>query len=78
LETPPHGALVRYRLFWHHKPWWCQPWSIVLTGSLGIGTALLAKRLVPLPWWLVAPVLMTILGWWLLFLVLVPLSVSEE
>jgi len=78
LETPPHCALVRYRLFWHHKPWWCQPWSIVLTGSLGIGTALLAKRLVPLPWWLVAPVLMTILGWWLLFLVLVPLSVSEE
>jgi hypothetical protein len=50
----------------------------MLTGSLGIGTALLAKRLVPLPWWLVAPVLMTILGWWLLFLVLVPLSVSEE
>ena len=78
METPPHGALVRYRLFWHHKPWWCKPWSIVLTGCLGIGTALLAKRLGPLPWWLVAPVLMAILGWWLLFLVLVPLSVSEE
>jgi hypothetical protein len=77
VETPP-GALARYRLFWHHKPWWCQPWSIVLTGSLAIGAGLTAQRLVPLPWWLVAPALMAILSWWLLFLVLVPFSVHEE
>jgi len=18
---------------WHYKPWWCQPWSILLTGT---------------------------------------------
>jgi hypothetical protein len=72
------GALARYRLFWHHKPWWCQPWSIVLTGSLAIGGTLTAQRLVLLPWWLVAPAVMAVLGWWLLFLVLVPFSVHEE
>lgn len=22
---------------WKHKPWWCQPWSILLTGCLLIG-----------------------------------------
>ncbi|WP_332982633.1 DUF6737 family protein [Microcoleus sp. A003_D6] len=20
---------------WNYKPWWCQPWSIILTGSRG-------------------------------------------
>jgi hypothetical protein len=50
----------------------------VLTGSLGIGSALLAQRLLSLPWWLVAPVPLAILGWWLLFLVMVPFSVGEE
>lgn len=22
---------------WKYKPWWCQPWSILLTGTLLIG-----------------------------------------
>jgi hypothetical protein len=22
---------------WHYKPWWCQPWSILLTGISLIG-----------------------------------------
>ncbi|MEB3305308.1 MAG: DUF6737 family protein [Cyanobacteriota bacterium] len=78
METQPPGALARYRLFWRHKPWWCQPWTIVLTGSLAIVVSLQAQRLLQFSWWLVAPVLMAILGWWVLFLILVPFSVTEE
>jgi len=78
VETQPPGALARYRLFWRHKPWWCQPWTIVLTGSLAIVVAIQAQRLLEFPGWLVAPVLMAILGWWVLFLILVPFSVTEE
>nr|WP_306465771.1 DUF6737 family protein [Spirulina major] len=22
--------------FWDYKPWWCQPWSILLTGGVAI------------------------------------------
>ncbi|MEX1323347.1 MAG: DUF6737 family protein, partial [Synechococcaceae cyanobacterium] len=33
------------------KPWWCQPWSIVLTGLSGIG----ASWLVLHRWWITAP-----------------------
>jgi hypothetical protein len=29
---------------WNHKPWWCQPWSIILTGiSIISGSWLLFK-----------------------------------
>jgi hypothetical protein len=53
---------------WQAKPWWCQPWSIVLTGLVIPAIAwFLTHR-----WWLVAPVGAGILGWWLLFLVIVP------
>ncbi len=31
---------------WQYKPWWCQPWSILLTGtSLIVSTAWLGHRL---------------------------------
>jgi hypothetical protein len=31
---------------WHHKPWWCQPWSILLTGcGLTAGSWLLFHQL---------------------------------
>lgn len=53
---------------WQHKPWWCQPWSILLTGVVLIG----------LSWWLFSRLWLTLAvatavgGWWLLFLVVVP------
>ncbi|MFM9071933.1 MAG: DUF6737 family protein [Cyanobium sp.] len=77
-SQPPSAPLDRYRLFWHHKPWWCQPWSILLTGSIGIGTAGFAYGRAHAPLWLVAPVLLAILGWWFLFLVMVPLSTPGD
>ncbi len=54
--------------FWSLKPWWCQPWSIVLTGVLiSIGSWILFQKL-----WFTAPVVLAVLGWWLVFLVFVP------
>ena len=53
---------------WALKPWWCQPWSIVLTG-MAIPTAswLLLHRV-----WVTLPTVAVVLVWWMLFLVLVP------
>ena len=53
---------------WQLKPWWCQPWSIVLTGiAVPLGSWLLLHRLL-----VTLPIVAVIVGWWLLFLVLVP------
>ena len=53
---------------WETKPWWCQPWSIVLTGLLvPAGSWLTLHQL-----WITVPVAGVMLGWWLLFLGLVP------
>ena len=53
---------------WEAKPWWCQPWSIVLTGVMVPLTSwVLLHR-----WWITAPVAGVMAVWWLLFLVLVP------
>ncbi|MFM7236838.1 MAG: DUF6737 family protein [Cyanobium sp.] len=64
--------------FWQHKPWWCQPWTILLTGSSLIGLLVLAYQLYNAPWWLVSPPFIGILGWWFLFLVIVPNSSVKE
>jgi hypothetical protein len=56
--------------FWAHKPWWCQPWTILLTGATGIGLSWwLLHR-----WWITLPLTALVLLWWGLFLVLVPAS----
>jgi hypothetical protein len=65
--------MTPFAQFWSHKPWWCQPWSIVGTG-LAIGAA----SLVLLPrWWISAPVVAAVLAWWWLFLVLVPAAAED-
>ncbi|MEO1002992.1 MAG: DUF6737 family protein [Cyanobacteria bacterium J06638_7] len=53
---------------WSLKPWWCQPWSIVLTGMVVIAASwMLLQR-----WWISAPAAMAVLLWWWLFLVVAP------
>ncbi|WP_087069088.1 DUF6737 family protein [Cyanobium sp. NIES-981] len=53
---------------WALKPWWCQPWSILLTGaSAPVVSWLLLQR-----WWVTAPAVVAVLLWWWLFLVMVP------
>ncbi|MFM7264299.1 MAG: DUF6737 family protein [Cyanobium sp.] len=60
MESPPS--------LWSQKPWWCQPWSIVLTG-----VALVAGSLLwPGRWWLTLPLALAVLLWWWVFLVQVP------
>ncbi|NEQ96052.1 MAG: hypothetical protein F6K30_04885 [Cyanothece sp. SIO2G6] len=58
---------------WDSKPWWCQPWSIVLTG-LTVPTVawVLSHRL-----WIVVPLGGLVLGWWILFLYIVPKSYAN-
>jgi hypothetical protein len=59
---------------WQLKPWWCQPWSIVLTGLAVIATSWWVLHL----WWLSAGVTLVITAWWWLFLVLMPAAWKAE
>ena len=53
---------------WQSKPWWCQPWTIILTGIIIIaGSWLLFHKI-----WLSIIVAIPIVVWWTYFLVLVP------
>jgi uncharacterized membrane protein YczE len=58
---------------WQTKPWWCQPWTIVLTGiCIILGSWLLFQQ-----WWITLPVALLIGVWWLYFLVLVPRALRQ-
>jgi len=59
---------------WDHKPWWCQPWSIVLTGIVAVA----ASWMVLHRWWVSLPVLVAVLLWWTVFLILVPAAYSNQ
>ncbi len=53
---------------WSHKPWWCQPWSILLTGTLLItGSWILFHTL-----WLTIVVALPVLVWMGFFIIVVP------
>jgi len=61
---------------WDHKPWWCQPWSIVLTGISIISGSWLWFKLI----WVSVVVAVPILVWMTFFLVIYPklMEGSEE
>ena len=60
--------------FWSLKPWWCQPWSIVSTGIIGVlGSWLILHRL-----WITLPMAIAVALWWGLFLVVVPSAYKES
>ncbi|NEP12383.1 MAG: hypothetical protein F6K14_19690 [Symploca sp. SIO2C1] len=59
---------------WSYKPWWCQPWSILLTGAGVIcGSWLLAKNI-----WVTFVIAIPILVWWIYFLVLWPRLIKDS
>ena len=60
---------------WNHKPWWCQPWSIILTGiSIISGSWLLFKLI-----WLSILVAIPITAWMGFFVILFPkLALQSE
>jgi membrane protein YdbS with pleckstrin-like domain len=58
---------------WQSKPWWCQPWTIILTGVIIItGSWLILHTL-----WLTVPVAALIVLWWTYFLIIVPRLLME-
>lgn len=53
---------------WQSKPWWCQPWSILLTGITIIGgSGWLFHRV-----WLTSLVALPVLTWMVYFLLVYP------
>jgi len=53
---------------WQHKPWWCQPWSILLTGiSLIGGSWWMFQRV-----WITALIAAPVLVWMGFFLLVYP------
>jgi hypothetical protein len=65
-----HGAVEAKppTSLWDQKPWWCQPWTILLSGLIAITGSWLLLQTV----WITALVFTAIAAWWLLFLVIVP------
>ena len=59
---------------WQLKPWWCQPWSILLTGAAIIFASWLTLHRL----WITAPLSCVVLLWWWLFLVMVPASYRQQ
>jgi hypothetical protein len=53
---------------WDYKPWWCQPWSIILTGILVTAGSWLVLH----NYWLTGGVSLLIGAWWVYFLILYP------
>lgn len=59
---------------WNYKPWWCQPWSIILTGvTLISGSWLLFKTI-----WVTIIVAVPLLTWMGFFLLIWPKLMIES
>lgn len=66
-------AMAETQSLWATKPWWCQPWSIVLTGIIiPIVSWFLLHTI-----WLTSAAAVGVLLWWLLFLVLAPAAYQQ-
>ncbi len=59
---------------WEQKPWWCQPWTILLTGVAIVASSWLLFHLV----WLTVPMAILIVLWWVYFLILVPRALMAQ
>jgi hypothetical protein len=59
---------------WNYKPWWCQPWSILLTGVLLISVSWLLCHKI----WITVVVAFPVLAWWFYFLLLWPKLILES
>lgn len=70
METPAEPKSIN---IWQLKPWWCQPWSIVLTGVGVIAiTNLLFKTI-----WITGLVALPILIWMGYFLLIYPKAMAQ-
>ena len=60
--------------FWEAKPFWCQPWSILLTGVSIFAISLWWPSRI----WFTAILTIIILIWWFLFLFIAPIQYFDE
>ncbi|MBE9055372.1 DUF6737 family protein [Sphaerospermopsis sp. LEGE 08334] len=56
---------------WNYKPWWCQPWSIILTGITLISGSWFIFKLLKITW-LTIIVAIPVLIWMGFFLLIWP------
>ncbi|AFY75419.1 hypothetical protein Syn7502_03582 [Synechococcus sp. PCC 7502] len=73
-SIPEKPATEKPDSVWNHKPWWCQPWSILLTGIAIISSSWLLFKLI----WLSILVAIPILIWMGFFLILFPRLALQE
>ncbi|HEY9891220.1 MAG TPA: DUF6737 family protein [Candidatus Sericytochromatia bacterium] len=59
---------------WNYKPWWCQPWSILLTGIAIVTLSWTIVKTV----WLTVLISLPILVWWTYFLVIWPELIRQS
>jgi hypothetical protein len=67
--SPPKTVSV-----WDFKPWWCQPWSIVLTGVGAIAISWLVFH----RFWLTGLVAVPMLSWMGFFLLVFPKAAADS
>ncbi|BAU14790.1 hypothetical protein LEP3755_53430 [Leptolyngbya sp. NIES-3755] len=59
---------------WDYKPWWCQPWSILLTGVGLISSSWLLLHSI----WITIAVSIPVLTWMVFFLLIYPKAMSKS
>jgi hypothetical protein len=59
---------------WESKPWWCQPWTIILTGIIIIASSWFLFKTI----WLTTPIAILIVVWWTYFLIIVPRILAAQ
>jgi len=60
--------------YWQEKPFWCQPWSIILTGLFIIITAFTFLHNIIIE----SLVSIFIIAWWYLFLFIAPQTFDKD
>jgi hypothetical protein len=59
---------------WQFKPWWCQPWSILVTGIIIISVSWILLKII----WLTITIGILISIWWLYFLIILPKILAKS
>jgi membrane protein YdbS with pleckstrin-like domain len=59
---------------WNYKPWWCQPWSILLTTVTIISASWLIFKII----WLTIIIAIPILTWMIFFIFIYPKLITSS
>jgi hypothetical protein len=67
-QPPAQTATSTSDSVWQAKPWWCQPWSILLTGFGLIAASWVVLKII----WVTVLVALPLLAWMGFFLLIYP------